>query len=58
MSSYHCELIIIPNHEHKLKYKILARQISPQIEDLDIRANFCKKHYIQQQSKMKMEPSQ
>ena len=38
---YHYKLIIIPNHEHKFEYKILARQISPQIEDLDIQANSC-----------------
>ena len=43
MSSYHFELIIIPNHEHDFKHEILARHISPQIEDLDIRANFYKK---------------
>ena len=29
-----------------------------QIRDLDTRANFCKKHFIQQPSKMSMEPSQ
>ena len=39
MSSYHFEFIIIPNHEQKFKYEILAHQISPQIEDLDIQAN-------------------
>ena len=39
MSSYHCELIIIPNHEHDFKYEILAHQIFPQIEDLDIQDN-------------------
>ena len=46
MSSYHCELIIITNHEHELKYKILVIQISPPIEDLDIQANYCKKYFL------------
>ena len=45
MSSYHFELIIIPNKEHEFKYEILARQIFSQIEVLDIRPNFCDNNF-------------
>ena len=42
MSSYHCELITITNHEHEFKYETLAHHICFQIEDIDKRANLCK----------------
>ena len=34
MSSYHRELIIIPNQEHEFKYEILARHIFPKFKTL------------------------
>ena len=38
---YHFEWIIMHNHEHELKYDILARHIFSQ-NDLDTQANLCK----------------
>ena len=32
--------------QRDIKYEILARHISPQIEDLDIRANYCKTYFL------------
>ena len=34
MSSYHCELIIVPICDHEFKHKILARQIFSKFKNL------------------------
>ena len=34
MSSYHFELIIIPNHKHEFKSEILMRNIFPKLKSL------------------------
>ena len=58
MSWYHCELIIIPNHEHEFKYEILARQILSQIEGLDTQASLCRNNFYSETIKVTIEPSQ